>query len=67
MDILEQLMRAYADGYGKLILPLDKPSWQASMDGAAGEFIKRETKSCGDSPLSECSFALSRSLSRVAR
>lgn len=33
-----------ADGYGKLILPLDKPSWQASMDGAAADFIKRETE-----------------------
>ena len=45
LDILEELMNEFANGYGKLILPLGKSNWQANMKSpAACDFKNRETQ-----------------------
>lgn len=49
LDILEALMVEFNNGYGNLILPLDKPNWQANIKStAARDFIGRETQTWAD-------------------
>lgn len=49
LDILEELMTEFNNGYGKPILPLGKEGWQSNMKSpAACDFKNRETQTWAD-------------------